>query len=234
MSRLETDLRSTGFHSRGMSSGLAIHERERKEAQQERAKLRRQPSNTGNLPLFAEPRKVQPSAQDALQQKIQATLGTYDTIAPVLQHHNHLIGIPRLPPTPVEGQKFVFDRHKAKDAKSSPKNHKLNGVINSAGHLATKSPLTKSNNTIPPSRNSTLNLSKSPTLSNEAITSKSADARKVLSNIKSPTVKEAAVSKQTNSKKTLTHLKSPPGKEATTVKAVESKKDVITAKITHP
>ncbi|XP_022804331.1 AF4/FMR2 family member 4-like isoform X2 [Stylophora pistillata] len=224
MSRLETDLRSTGFHSRGMSSGLAIHERERKEAQQERAKLRRQPSNTGNLPLFAEPRKVQPSAQDALQQKIQATLGTYDTIAPVLQHHNHLIGIPRLPPTPVEGQKFVFDRHKAKDAKSSPKNHKLNGVINSAGHLATKSPLTKSNNTIPPSRNSTLNLSKSPTLSNEAITSKSADARKVLSNIKSPTVKEAAVSKQTNSKKTLTHLKSPPGKEATTVKAVESKK----------
>lgn len=130
-----------------------------------------------------------------------------------------MIGIPRLPPTPVEGQKFVFDRHKGKDAKLSPKNHKLNGVINGAGHLATKSPLVKSNNTIAPTKNSTLTLSKSPTRSNEAIAPKTADTRKVPSNVKSPTPKEAAVSKQNSSKKTLT-----PVKEATAIKTAESKK----------
>ncbi|CAH3176274.1 unnamed protein product, partial [Porites evermanni] len=99
---------------------LAIHEREREEERRRRAKLARQPSNAGDIPLFEEPRRVQPSTQDALQQRIQATLGKFDTIAPsVFQNQNHLFGIPisRLPQTPVDGKnKFSFDT-KSKDYK---------------------------------------------------------------------------------------------------------------------
>lgn len=135
-----------------------------------------------------------------------------------------MIGIPRLPQTPIEGnQKFVFDHLKFKDAKHASKNHKLNGILNGTGHSTTKSPLVKSHNTAPPTKNSTLSHLKSPSL-NESTASKSADTRKAPSHLKSPTHKETTQSKSTNSKKTLPLLKSPPSKETTTSKSAESRK----------
>ena len=125
---------------------------------------------------------------------LQATLGNFNTIAPsVFQHQNHFLGIPRLPQTPVEGdQKFIFDA-KNKDAKKAKaaavisgyeatlkkalnnakvkeevngmKNKNVNGILNSLEHATTKSPLvSKAQEAIVPSKNSTLSHLKSPPL----------------------------------------------------------------------
>ncbi|XP_078369274.1 uncharacterized protein LOC144653204 isoform X2 [Oculina patagonica] len=226
-SQTSTSLRSTNFHTGGMSSGLAIHEREREEERRRRAKLSRQASNTGEHPLFPEPKKVQPSVEDALQQKIQATLGKFDTFgSSLLQHSSHLLGIQRLPQTPVEGdQKFIFDpkfkdsKHtselkkaktalpsfqaplktvnKVKEEVKSLKNQKVNGVLNGIGHTTTKSPLvTKTHDANASSKNSTQ--LKSPTLK-ETTPSKSAETKKTLSHLKSPVLNET---KSTEMKKT--------------------------------
>ena len=178
----------------------------------------------------------------------QATLGKFDTIgSSLLQHGNHLLGIQRLPQTPVEGdQKFIFDP-KFKDAKNCselkktkaalynnqawlktasklPKDQKLNGIFNGAGHSATKSPLvTKTHNTNTSSKSSTISHLKSPTLK-ETTSSKSAETKKTLSHLKSPTVKETTPSKSAEIKKTSSHLKSPILNETTPSKAVETKK----------
>lgn len=238
-----------------MSSGLAIHEREREEERRRRAQLSRQASNSGEHPLFPEPKKVQPSVEDALQQKIQATLGKYDIIgSSLLQHGNHLLGIQRLPQTPVEGdQKFIFDPKfkdlkgcselkKTKSALSSNqawlktasklskevkslKSQKVNGILNGTGHSATKSLLvTKTHDTNASSKNSTLSHLKSPTLK-ETTPSKSADTKRTLSHLESPAVKDPTPSKSAETKKTLSHLKSPTLKETTTPsKSTEMKK----------
>jgi len=178
----------------------------------------------------------------------QATLGKFDTIgSSLLQHGSHLLGIQRLPQTPVEGdQKFIFDP-KFKDVKNSSelkktkaalynnqarlktasklsKDQKVNGICNGTGHSATKSPLvTKTNNTNASSKSSTLSHLKSPTLK-ETTLSKSTETKKTLSHLKSPTVKDTTPSKSAETKKTLSHLKSPTLSETTPSKAVETKK----------
>lgn len=182
-------LGSTKFPVVGMSSGLAIHEREREEERRRRAKLARQSSSTADIPLFEEPRRVQPSTEDVLQQRIQATLGTYESVVTVFQNQNHLYGIPRLPQTPVEGgdRKFDFESKK-KDSRSMSdlkkaaktaalsrfqklsqqngiKNQKVNGVLSSSGQDKVKSPLViKSQEISPAPKSSTLLQRKSPPL----------------------------------------------------------------------
>lgn len=197
-----------------MSSGLAIHEREREEERRRRAKLARQPSNSADAPLFDEPRRVPPSAGDVLQQKIQATLGKYESIAPtVFQNQNHLLGIPRLPQTPVEGdQKFIFDA-KSKDSKNlsdlkkakaaamisnyatwkktlnikdenSLKTQRVNGLLNTSGDAGVKSPLiTKVQETVAPTKSSLLH-SKSPPPPDEAkVDQKKAETKPVVNGV---------------------------------------------------
>lgn len=173
-----------------MASGLAIHEREREEERRRRAKLAPQASSNADIPKFEEPRRVQPSAEDSLQQRIQATLGTYESVVTVLQNQNQLYGIPRLPQTPVDGdQKFLFNS-KNKDSRSLSdvkkasvlsnyqarlqklseqngiKTQKFNGVLsNSSGHDKVKSPLvakTQESHIAP--KSSTLSQLKSPPL----------------------------------------------------------------------
>lgn len=174
----------------------------------------------------------------------QATLGKYDTIGSSLfQHGSHLLGIQRLPQTPVEvDQKFIFDQ-KFKDSKScselkktkaalssnqawlktasklskeegkSVKNQKVNGILNGTGHSSTKSPLV----TKTPDTNAS---SKNSTLAHlksptlkETTPSKPVETKKTLSHLKSPTLKDSTPSKSAETKKTLPHLKSPTLKE---------------------
>lgn len=189
----------------------------------------------------------------------QATLGKFDTIgSSLLQHGSHLLGIQRLPQTPVEGdQKFIFDP-KFKDLKScselkktksalssnqawlktasklskevkSLKGQKINGILNGTEHTATKSPLvTKTQDTDASSKNSTLSHLKSPTLK-ETTPSKSAETKKTVSHLKSPNVKDPTPSKSAEAKKTLSHLKSPTLKETSTPsKSTEMKKAEVT------
>lgn len=159
----------------------------------------------------------------------QATLGKFDTIgSSLLQHGSHLLGIQRLPQTPVEGdQKFVFDP-KFKDSKScielkktkaalssnqallktvnkipkeevkSLKNQKVNGILNGTGHSTTKSPLVTKTHD-----------------------TNASSKNSTLSHLKSPTLKETTPSK--SAEKTLSQLKSPTLKEATPSKSAEMK-----------
>lgn len=88
---------------------------------------------------------------------------------------------------------------KIKEEVKSLKNQKVNGVLNGVGHTMTKSSLaTKTNDTNPSSKISTLSHLKSPTLK-ETVPSKSAEAKKTLSHLKSPTLNET---KSTEMKKT--------------------------------
>ncbi|KAJ7371213.1 hypothetical protein OS493_027327 [Desmophyllum pertusum] len=249
-SQTSTSVRSTTFHSVGMSSGLAIHEREREEERRRRAKLSRQASNSSERPLFPEPKKVQPSVGDILQQQIHATLGTYETIEPsLLQHSNHLFGIPRLPQTPVEGdQKFIFDPKSkysknstielkkaqaslktvnriTKEELKSSKIPKVNGVLNGNGHPTAKSTLaTKSHDTIALTKNSTLSHLKSPPV-NENSSSKSTESKKTLLHSKSPSLKETTPSKSTELRKTLTsHLTSSTVNDNASSKSTDTRK----------
>lgn len=165
-----------------------------------------------------------------------------------------MLGIQRLPQTPVEGdQKFIFDP-KFKDLKSCSelkktksalssnqawlktasklskevKSQKVNGILNGTGHSATKSPLvTKTQDTDATSKNSTLSHLKSPTLK-ETTLSKSAETKKTILHLKSPTVKDPTPSKSAETKKTISHLKSPTLKETTTPsKSTEMKKTEV-------
>lgn len=165
-----------------------------------------------------------------------------------------MLGIQRLPQTPVEGdQKFIFDP-KFKDLKSCSelkktksalssnqawlktasklskevKSQKVNGILNGTGHSATKSPLvTKTHDTDATSKNSTLSHLKSPTLK-ETTLSKSAETKKTILHLKSPTVKDPTPSKSAETKKTISHLKSPTLKETTTPsKSTEMKKTEV-------
>lgn len=186
----------------------------------------------------------------------QATLGKYDTFGTsLLQHSSHLLGIQRLPQTPVESdQKFVFDA-KFKDSKNTSelkksgyhtslkpvnkinevknlKNPKVNGVLNGLGHTTTKSPLvTKTHDANATSKNSTLSHLKSPTLK-ETNPSKSAEAKKTLSHLKSPTLKETkSIDMKKTDIKTVVNgtLKSQQGdgkeKGSVKVRAVKDSKD---------
>ena len=163
----------------------------------------------------------------------QATLGKFDTIgSSLLQHGSHLLGIQRLPQTPVEGdQKFIFDP-KFKDSKACSdlkktkaalssnqawlktasklskeevkrlKNPKVNGILNGTGYSATKSPLV------------------TKTHDTNTLSSKNS----TLSQLKSPTLQETSPSKSAETKKTLSHLKSPTVKDTTPSKSAEAKK----------